>query len=97
MSKGMRNLIAINHVAQRQPIHIVHQKDAYNGRLVHECYNLCGIGYHRGIALKGLGWTWIKGPDGGAWNTSDPAAANEFISRGVPVSKIGNGWELEES
>jgi hypothetical protein len=81
--------------AQQSPVYICHQKDEYNGRIVGEWFTLVGIKYHQGLALKKLGWTWIKGPDGGAWSTQNPAMVQDAISRGMPVHKTGNGWELE--
>lgn len=97
MSKGMQNLIKMNHISQRLTRHLIHQRDIDG----YECWILNGVGYREGLSLKKENWQWIKGPDGGAWMTSDinqgNLALNSAIKNDIPIIKIGNGWITDKN
>lgn len=54
-----------------------------------ECWLLNGVNYRQGKTLLSQDdWTWLKGPQGGAWETRDATVAQVLIERGIPVVNI---------
>ena len=91
----MKNLIAINRVCQKPQRQLVVQLDCYYG-VRYQSWTMNGIGYHEGKALKSKGWTWIRGPQGGAWSTTNDTQGKiseaSALKYGVEIVKVGNGW-----
>ena len=96
MSKGMRNLIAINRVCQKPKRQLVVQLDYTYGMTRHQCWMWNGIGYNEGKALLAKGWIWQRGPQGGVWSTTDDTQGKiseaSAIKHNIEIVKVGNGW-----
>lgn len=69
-------------------VRLIHQIDRYKGAIVAEWWTLDGVSYRQGQRLKGKGFVWIKGPDGGAWVTKHKENVRPLIDAGMEVVTI---------
>ena len=62
-------------------IYILHQKGPAGTTCSGEFWTLIGIGLREGAKhhLDALGWTWNRGPQGGAWTTESKETALWFV------------------
>jgi len=74
-------------------VRIIHQVDRNESKqIVKEWWTIDGIGYRKGQPLKSKGFTWIKGPDGGAWEAPNKAAIQPLLDLGYPT----HTWDTEQ-
>ena len=69
-------------------VKLIRQIDRHEGAIVAEWWILDGVPYHLGQQLKGKGFVWIKGPDGGAWVTKHKENVQPLIDAGMEVITI---------